>query len=189
MIYLLLFINFFSTGLFAVGGGLATLPFLIEMGEKTNWFTSGDISNLVAISESTPGPLGINMATYVGYLTSGVSGGIVAPLSLVFPSVIIIILVAKILDKFKTSEIVQNVFYGLRPASTALIAAALFSVIKIALLNIDLYKESNNIADLFFIKGVILAPILFIAMKKFKLHPIFYIIISAVIGIIFKFSA
>ncbi|WP_244833808.1 chromate transporter [Clostridium sp. BJN0001] len=188
MIYLLLFINFFETGLFSVGGGLATLPFLIEIGEKTNWFTSADISNLIAISESTPGPLGVNMSTYVGYITSGVPGSIVASLSLVFPSVIIIIFVAKMLNKFKNSKIVQNAFYGLRPASTALIATALFSVIKITLLHIDLYKAHRNLTDLFFIKGLILAFILYVAMKKFDIHPIFYIIISAIIGIIFKFS-
>lgn len=114
MILLLLMWEFFKTGLFAIGGGLATLPFLYEMSVKTGWFTATDIANMIAISESTPGPLGINMATYVGYNTAGVAGAILAPIGEVLPSIIIILIIAKVLEKFKENQIVQDVFYGLR---------------------------------------------------------------------------
>ena len=95
-----LMFEFFKTGLFAVGGGLATLPFLYAIGETTGWYTAQDVANMIAISESTPGPMGVNMATYVGFNTFGIVGGILASLSLVFPSVVIIVLISKILNKF-----------------------------------------------------------------------------------------
>ena len=105
MLYLRLMIEFFKTGLFAIGGGLATLPFLYELSEKTGWFTTTDISNMIAISESTPGPIGINMSTYVGFHTAGLLGGIVTTLSLVLPSIIIIEIISKVLTKFKESKV------------------------------------------------------------------------------------
>ena len=131
-LYLRLMFEFFKTGLFAVGGGLATLPFLYEMSAATGWFTSQDIMNLIAVSESTPGAIGINMSTYVGFITAGLPGAILATLALAAPSVIVIILISKVLDKFKDSPVVQGVFKGLRPASTALIAAAGLNVAQFA---------------------------------------------------------
>ena len=92
MIYLRLFYAFFKTGLFSIGGGLATLPFLYEMAEKYSWFTEEDIANMLAIAESTPGPIGVNMATYVGIQTGGILGGFWATFALVLPSFIIILL-------------------------------------------------------------------------------------------------
>lgn len=108
MLALQLFAEFFKTGLFAVGGGLATLPFLYQMAADTGWFTAQDIADLIAVSESTPGPLGVNMATYVGFKTLGVLGGVVSTLGLVAPSIIVIILISKVLDRFKESSIVQK---------------------------------------------------------------------------------
>ena len=179
MMLLTLFFEFFKIGLFAVGGGLATLPFLYELAGKYDWVTSADISNLVAISESTPGPLGVNMATYVGFLQSGPIGGIVATLGLITPSVIVTILVAKVLDKFKNSKLVENVFYGLRAASCALIAVAGVGVAKLAFFG-ETFSSFNY-------KGAILAAVIFFAMKKVKWHPVVFIAISAVVGILFKF--
>ena len=124
MIYLQLFIEFFKTGLFAVGGGLATLPFLFNMAESTGWFTADTIMDMIAISESTPGPIGVNMATYAGFTTAGIFGTLSATIGLVCPSVIVIILIYKILEKFKGSSLVNNVFYGLRPAVAGLVACA-----------------------------------------------------------------
>ena len=184
-LYLRLYWEFFKTGLFAVGGGLATLPFLYSISEQTGWYTYDDISNMIAISESTPGPLGVNMATYVGYQTEGFLGALVAPLSLVFPSVIIIILVSKVLDKFKTAPLVQHALYGLRAASAALIAAAGLGVAKIALLHLDMASE--GVLQIFHWKAILLAIAIYIGLKKFPKHPIFYIVISAVIGVIFRF--
>ena len=186
MMYLQLFFEFFKTGLFAVGGGLATLPFLYEMSDAIGWFTAQDIADMIAISESTPGPLGVNMATYVGFKTVGLLGGVISTIGLVCPAIIVIILVSKILDKFKESALVQKIFYGLRPASTALIAAAGLGVAKITLLKLDVFKETGAILDLFNWKCIVLAVVVYITLKKFNKHPIMYIAASAVIGVIFQ---
>lgn len=185
-VWIRLFLEFFKTGLFAVGGGLATLPFLYEMSDATGWFTAQDIADMIAISESTPGPLGVNMATYVGFKTVGLFGGVISTIGLVCPAIIVIILVSKILDKFKESALVQKVFYGLRPASTALIAAAGLGVAKISLLKLEVFEETGAILDLFNWKCILLAVVVYITLKKFNKHPIAYIAASAVIGIIFQ---
>lgn len=187
-ILLRLFIEFFRTGLFAVGGGLATLPFLYEMSANTGWFSVKDIANLVAVSESTPGPLGVNMGTFAGYTTGGLAGAIIAPLGLVTPSVIIIIIVSKILEQFKDNKYVNYAFYGLRAASTALIVAAALSIMKLAFL-----EESFKITAPASIFGginwisVIIAAVVFVTFRKFKKHPIVYIICSAIIGVLVGF--
>ena len=179
--------EFFKTGLFAVGGGLATLPFLYDIGKRTGWYTAGDVSNMIAISQSTPGPMGINMATYVDFSVSGLIGAILAPTAIVLPSVIIIIAISKALTKFKEAALVQKIFYGLRPASTGLIVAAGLGVAKITLLNLPKYKITQNLIDILNYKSIILALVIFGIMKKFDLHPIVLILIAAIIGIAFKF--
>lgn len=184
MIVLQLMWEYFKIGLFAVGGGLATLPFIIEMAEKTGWITMSDISNMVAISESTPGPLGINMASYVGLITSGVLGAILATIAIVTPSIIVIIIIAKVLDKFKNSKAVKFIFNGLRPASVALISVACFSILKICL-----FKDASAISfgtgfmDNINFFAIILGIILVIFMKKVEKHPIASVLICAGIGI------
>ncbi len=174
-----LFISFFKTGLLAVGGGLATLPFLYEMAEKYDWITVSDISNLIAVSESTPGPLGVNMATYVGFINDSVIGAIIATLGLILPSLLIILIISTFLDKFKENQIVKNVFYGLRAASCALIAVAGLGVCKIAF-----FTQNTNI---FLWQSAILAAVLLFVTRKLKWHPIIFIALSAIVGIIFKF--
>ena len=104
MIYLQLFFEFFKAGLFAIGGGLATIPFLTDIGQRTGWFTSGELANMIAISESTPGPMGVNMATYVGFHTGGIAGGVIATLGLVCPSILVILVIAGFLKKFRESR-------------------------------------------------------------------------------------
>ena len=136
MIYVQLFLAFFKTGLFAVGGGLATLPFLYEISDTWHWFSHADIADMIAISESTPGAIGINMSTYAGFLTAGVPGGIIATLGLGTPCVIIILIIARILKKFKDNPYVEKAFYGLRAASIAMISAAGINVARIALVGI-----------------------------------------------------
>lgn len=186
MIWLLMFWEFFKAGLFAVGGGLATLPFLYDISQRTGWFTFEDIANMIAISESTPGPLGVNMATYAGYQSLGIPGGIFATLSLTAPALIVITAVYAVLTKFKESDAVQRIFYGLRPASTALITAAGLGVAKVALLNLPLFQTSGAMTDLFRIQPIILAVIIYAALVKFRWHPITYIAISTVAGIVFS---
>lgn len=182
-----LIFEFFKTGLFAVGGGLATLPFLYEMGETTGWFTQQDILNLLAISESTPGPIGINMSTYAGFITAGIPGAIAASLALAAPSVIVILLVIRVLDKFKDSPVVDGIFKGLRPASIGLITAAFLGVVRESLLYLDNYTGLSSILSVVNWKGIVLAIALFLALRKWKKHPIVYIAIAAAAGILFSF--
>ena len=190
-LYLRLFWEFFKTGLFAVGGGMATLPFMYDISGKTGWFTHSMLADMVAVSESTPGPIGVNMATYVGFVTGGVPGAVIATVGLVTPSVIVILLIARVLKAFRENQYVDAGFYGLRPCSIGLIAAAGVLVIKLALFNTELYASTGAIADLFNVKALILAAVLLAAtrcIKKLKgLHPIVFILASAVIGIVFSF--
>ncbi len=191
MIYLQLFIEFFKVGLFSIGGGLATLPFLYNISDRLRWYSHMDLANMIAISESTPGPVGVNTATYVGNTVAGILGTVVATAALIVPSIIIIIIISKFLNKFKDSKHVKNVFYGLRPASVGLIAAAGYSVITMALLNMEQYNKTGIISDIFNIKAIIFATILLIITnlkKTKKSHPVIFILVSAFIGILFKFN-
>ncbi len=195
MVFLELYIRFFLVGLFSIGGGLATLPFLTQMGEATGWFTAMDISNMVAISESTPGPIGINMATYVGYQVGsglggfgyGILGSIVASIGEVTPCVIIIMIISKMLMKFRDSKYVEYTFYGLRAASVGLIFAAWLGVLKIAFLNSEAITENVSFLMAIDYKSIILSAVIFFLVTKFKkIHPIALIALAAVAGIIFK---
>ena len=191
MILLRLFWEFFKTGLFAVGGGMATLPFLYSMADKTGWFTAGNLADMVAVSESTPGPIGVNMATYVGFHTAGIPGAVVATLGLVTPSVIIILIIARVLQQFRQNKTVDAAFYGLRPCSVALIAAAGLLVVKVAMFHVDAWQESGVLTDLFNWKAIALAALLVVLTRYVKplkkLHPIFFILGSALVGIVFAF--
>ena len=191
MILLQLFFEFFKTGLFAVGGGMATLPFLYDISARTGWYTTEMLADMIAVSESTPGPIGVNMATYVGFVTAGIPGAIIATLGLITPSIVIILLIARALKAFRENPYVEAGFYGLRPCSVGLIAAAGFLVIKLALFNTERYQESGKLIDLFDFKAIALAAVLLVCtryVKKLKgLHPIFFILASAVIGIVCAF--
>ena len=188
MIFAQLFWEYFKVGLFSVGGGLATIPFLYDLSDKTHWFTHAQLADMLAVSESTPGPIGVNMATYVGYTMAGFAGAVVATVGLVMPSVIVILLVARVLQQFRHSRLVEAAFYGLRPATAGLISAAGFTVVLIALLNQDLYAQTGVLADLFHWKALALAGVVLIFsnfVKKTKgLHPIVFIGVSALVGIV-----
>lgn len=184
MILLRLFALFFQTGLFSVGGGLATIPFLSDMGVRTGWFTPAELANMIAVSESTPGAMGVNMATYVGFTTAGPLGALVATLALVTPSIAVILLIARFLQKFRQSRTVDAVFYGLRPASTALIAAAGLSVAVLSLLN----TAAPGLAVIRW-KPLALAVAVFLCLKNKKLHqlhPVVFILVSGILGVLFQ---
>ena len=186
MIYLRLFWEFFKTGLFAVGGGMATLPFLYDISDRTRWFTHAQLADMVAVSESTPGPIGVNMATYVGFLTGGLGGAAVATLGLVAPSILVILTVFAFLEKFRDSKYVAGAFYGLRPASTAMILAAGVLVVKAAFL------PSGTLASLDWrllaLAAALLALTNLVPQTK-KLHPIVFILASAAVGVVFRLAA
>lgn len=182
MLYIRLFYEFFKTGLFAVGGGLATLPFLREMAVKTGWFTEALLADMIAISESTPGPIGVNMATYAGYLTGGFFGALVATLGLVLPAFLVMLLVASVLDKVKNNRFVDAAFYGLRPAVTGLIAVAGVNVAQAALLRLP-YNGGGLLAFLD-VKSILIFVSAFILLKVFKKHPVVYLAGAALVGIV-----
>lgn len=184
MIYLTLFLEFFKVGLFAIGGGLATIPFLSELGDKYAWFTHEELSNMIAISESTPGPIGINMATYVGYKVAGPLGGVVATLSEVMPAVITLIIIAGFINKFKENMYVKYAFEGIRPIVFGLILTAFLGIFTSSVIFVDKFKLSGLWTDLFNIKTLAIFLIVFLCNLKWKIHPIFYVLISAVLGIL-----
>ena len=198
-LYLQLYWEFFKTGLFAVGGGMATLPFLKDIGEKTGWYTYADLMNMLAVSESTPGPIGINMATYVGFTAGGPLGALVATLGEVTPSIIVILIVAALLKSFRDNKYVNNAFYGLRPASTGLIGAACVAVILEVLTSVIVLSEGRILnafqlgeGSILHLPKLALAALLLILTNWVKptknLHPIVFIALSAVVGILLGFT-
>ena len=192
MILFKLFYEFFLTGLFAIGGGLATLPFLNKMGLRTGWFTSADLANMLAVAESTPGPIGINMATYVGFEVGDIFGAAIATIALIMPSLIIALILVGILRKFSDNEYVLGALYGLRPASIGLISIALLYVIGATFFvgAFDFAKLGEAVVNY---KAIALSAIVFVFVvfvkPTKKLHPIIYIVISAIVGVMFKFSS
>lgn len=198
MIYLRLFWEFFKTGLFAIGGGMATVPFLQDIATKTGWYTSGQLADMIAVSESTPGPMGVNMATYVGFtvgsgtgsLWGGIGGALIATVGLVMPSVICILVIAYFLDKFRTSRLVDNTLYGLRPASVALISAAGLEIMLYALFRMSSVYDIG--AMVLNVKSIALFVLVLVCSryvpKVKKLHPVAFIALSAVIGVVLKMA-
>ncbi len=184
MIYLRLFFEFFKAGMFAIGGGLATLPFLQDIAVKTGWFSEAMLADMIAVSESTPGPIGINMATYAGYLTAGIPGALIATLGLVTPAVIILLIIARVLDAFRSNPYVNAAFYGLRPAVVGLIGAAGISVVKTSLVHLP---YAGNLLGFFDWFSIGIFALVFILRRKFQIHPIAYLAASAVAGILLGF--
>ena len=192
MIYVQLFLNFLMIGALSFGGGYGMISLVRETVLSHGWLTESEFLSFIAVSESTPGPIGVNTATYVGYITGGVPGALVATLGLVTPAVICILIIASCLKKFRENRFVDHAFYGLRPASAALIAAAGFSVVRISLIQESAFQASGRFMDLFFWKGLLLAAVIWVLTNVVKLtkklHPIVYIAASAVVGIVFSFA-
>ena len=182
MVLFTLFFEFFKIGLFSVGGGLATLPFLYDLADKYTWFTRTELVNMIAISESTPGPIGVNMATYAGYNAAGILGGVVATMGIVVPALIVIISIAKVLTKFKNNKYVNAAFYGIRPAVAALILASAWDVIQSTLFHLD-----KTMMEFFNWPALIFFAILYYLLVKYQKHPILYIALAAVVGMFISF--
>ena len=179
--YLLLIYEFFKTGLFSIGGGLATIPFLYDIADKYPWFTSGDVATFIAISESTPGPIGINMATYAGYKAVGILGGLVATLALVAPSVIITLIIAKALRDFDSNRWVKGGLYGLKAVVIALFISAAWNVIRITLFT---FTDSGMLLNW---KQIVMFVLLLLSTVKWpNLNPVLIIAVSALLGIVFS---
>ncbi|MBR6738161.1 MAG: chromate transporter [Oscillospiraceae bacterium] len=187
-LYLQLFLEFFKTGLFAVGGGMATLPFLYDISDRTGWFTHAQLADMIAVSESTPGPIGVNMATYVGYLAGGIPGSLAATMGLVTPSFIVIMLVAMVLQAFRKSRYVIGAFYGLRPASAAMITAAGVTVARASFFTIVPEYSAPQLDWRCVALAALLLLLTRVVKKTKKFHPIVFIAFSAVVGVVFRFA-
>ena len=181
MEYLLLFLEFFKIGLFSFGGGYGMLPLMEETVVGREWITSAQFFDFVGVAESTPGPIAINMATFIGASQGGILGSVCATLGVVLPSFIIILIVAKCYDKFRSSRVVKGCMTGLKPAVVGLIANAILGVVITVFfpagISLGVFTGWN-----FYVYAGIFAAMLVLALKK--VHPILIICISAVLGII-----
>lgn len=186
MIYLTLAYEFFKIGLFSIGGGMATLPFLMDLTTKYDWFTASELANMVAISESTPGPVGVNMATYAGYNAAGVPGALTATLALTAPALIIIVIIARFLESFSENPTVKAVFYGIRPTVAALIGYAVLELLKTTMVTVT--GDATHVIQIHYL-SIALCIVFFalLQVKKLnKFHPVVWIVIGAVVGIVLK---
>jgi chromate transporter len=178
-LYFLLFIEFSKIGVFAIGGGYAALPFLFYLQSQYNWFTVDELTNMIAVSNITPGPVGINMATYTGYTTAGLTGSLIATVSILLIPFIITIVISKLFSKVQNNNTVKNVFVGLRAAACAL----LISIgIKLLYKDIIIDFQTNNINY----SSLILFVILIIPFSFMKKNPLWIILAGALGGIIIK---
>ena len=168
MIYAILAWEFFKIGLFAVGGGLVTVPFLYDLTTQYNWYTAQELTDMIAIAQSTPGPVGINMATYAGFNAAGWRGGIVATLSEVLPSMVVIYLIARLLTEWNENQYIKRILAAVRPAVLALI---LYAGWQIACQSITDYKTGG------------LLIVLVIVQHFYRKSAIFYIILAAIAGV------
>ena len=178
MLYLKLFLEFLKVSSFTFGGGIAGLPYIYELSERTGWFDYGEVSNMVTISQITPGPLLCNMATYVGYKMSGILGAVISTIAIVIPTLIAMYLIYRLYEKFKENKRVANSLNYIRAATLAGITTSIIPLFK------ETFANSGSIVNY---KAIIYAIILAIIMKYKKGSTLFYICASGVIGIIFKF--
>ena len=169
MIYLQLIFEYFKTGLFSFGGGYATLPFLYHIADTYNWYTPKQLSDMIAVASITPGPVGVNVATYSGFTTQGISGALIATTALILPSFIIVMAVAKLLNKFRGNKHVQSAIYALKPAGCGLLAAVA----------INLFRE--NVTHIWAYIFFILLLLMSIKVKK---DPLVYLGLSALAGLV-----
>ena len=190
MTLLLLYWEFLKTGLFAVGGGMAQLPFLSDMGlRRPDWFSPEGLADMVAVSEAMPGPLGIDMATYIGYTVAGLPGVLAAVLGVITPAVVIVTAAAKFLSRYMDNQYAKRVFSGLRPAVAGLIAAACLTLLRPAVLTGAPFAGLGKIFAFPDWRCLLILSI-FIALMHIKhvkkLNPMLFITAGAALGIIFK---
>lgn len=183
---LILFGNFFYIGAFSFGGGNAMIPFIQQLVEKNGWMTASQFADMLAISQVTPGPIAINMATYVGFTVAGPLGSLMSTIAVCLPAFILISLVMGfILDKFKDSKYVKAVLNGLRPAVVGLIGVAIVNVSAIALVNEPVIGDFSHIVGNINYIAVIITITSLIAILRWKVHPVVCIIGAGVLGLIF----
>lgn len=188
MVILYLVKEFIIIGCLAIGGGMVGVPFIQNIASNTGWITETQIIDMIAISEITPGPLLVNMATYVGYIVAGVAGGFFVTMALILPQIIIVFFIYKIFNKFKDNKNVSLILKGIRPVSLALTAGSVLSILKTTFFKLNKYTNISSILQIFNWKCILLGIALITVMRKVKVHPIFYFIISGIIGVFLKLS-
>lgn len=146
MIYLKLFCEFFKIGLFSFGGGYSTLPFLYHISARYHWFSESQLSNMLAVSSITPGPVGVNVATFAGFTSAGILGALIATLALILPSYILVVTVSKLLSKFKENKYVQTIIYVIKPTGCALLSYVAW----------ELFRSNVSTVVLFLIFSILL---------------------------------
>lgn len=182
MIYLKLLFSFFQVGLFSIGGGYAALPLIqAQVVNKHHWLSMSEFTDLITISQMTPGPIAINSATFVGNQVAGIGGSVVATLGCVLPSFIIVLILAYIYYRFKDISIVQGILGGLRPAVVALIASAGISIIVTAFWGEQGF--STRLADLNYV-AIGLFAVSLVILRKFKPNPVFVMLGCGIIGMV-----
>lgn len=186
MIYLIMMWEFFKTGLFAVGGGLATLPFLSDMADRYGWFTQEELANMLAVSESTPGPIGINMSTYVGTTLGGIFGGLLTTFSLVFPSYLVILFIQKFLQRFQDNLYVKNTMGVLRPASVGMVSAAILGVFQTSVLHLPALNALQLNLAVVVPSLLVFFALLTVHLKFKNIHPLIILGLGALAGILLK---
>lgn len=183
MIYLTLFWEFFKIGLFAVGGGMATLPFLMDLTETYGWYTADELTNMIAVSESTPGPIGVNMATYAGFHTAGIGGALAATIGLILPPLLIILVIARFMDQFYSNPYVQGAFGGIRPAVTATICVVIWNLSK----NMFFGADGGSFPILWLPLLLFAAFLAAMSLPRLsKLHPAWWLALGAAVGVLLK---
>ena len=186
MIYFFLFWEFFKTGLFSIGGGLATIPFLYDIAARYDWLSAENIPHMLAIAESTPGPIGVNLATFAGYSAAGIPGGVVATFSLSLPAYIVIVLIFRFLEKFRDNWYVESAFYAVRPAVAALILSAGWLAIRPTLFPGSFSaKDFDLLSSVNFVPLAIFAAAIVIRRLK-DFHPLWFILGGSIIGIVLQ---
>ncbi|MDR1972763.1 MAG: chromate transporter [Treponema sp.] len=177
---LLLFGQFFRIGLFSIGGGYATLPFLYELADTYQLFSREDVGNMMAVAQSLPGAIGVNLSTYAGFRIAGIPGALTASLGLISPSIIIIVIIARVLAAFKESKVVAALFAGFRPAGAGLLSAA-----AVAAITVSLYNPAWRLwYEVLRPRELILFCILFFLVARFERHPVFYIAGAGLVGLL-----
>ena len=182
--FLIIIGSFFLTGLFAIGGGLAAIP-IMQQFFVGKFIDSELFYNMIAISESTPGPIGVNMATYIGFEHFGVFGGIATTLALVLPSFIVILIIARAYSGFQNNIYVKRGLYGIRAAVVGLIASAAYTVLTATIFTPVKFAANPTFYNLFDFRQLAIFAVIFALYKIFKKHPLWYVLFGALCGIIF----
>ena len=185
-LYFFLYFEFFKIGLFSLGGGYATLPFLYHMSEQYHWFSSTELTQMLAISSITPGPVGLNVATYAGFKTAGVIGSIIATSAIMMPSYFMVIAISKMLKKFKNNFFVESALYALRPATAAMIGAVSIRLFKDCVIRSIEFGSFSfvKISSFLDIKAILLIIFLLIFSFYYKKDPLIFLLIGATAGLL-----